>query len=141
MGIVDLLRKICGDVDVATVVTTPASDGPPVILAVNPAFCTMTGYSPAELVGQTPRMLQGRKTSGAAAKRLVMAMRHRRDHTCVLTNYRKDGTPYLCSVEAHPIVGASGEVICCIAFEREVVRKRGRPARGQRFDAPANEVA
>ena len=51
------------------VVLTDADLGPGgcKILYCNPAFCRMTGYAAAELIGQTPRILQGPLTGRAAA--------------------------------------------------------------------------
>lgn len=47
----------------AVVVTDGHLDPPgPEIVYVNPAFCRMTGYAQSELIGRTPRMLQGVRT-------------------------------------------------------------------------------
>lgn len=35
----------------------------PKILFVNPAFCKMTGYTKEDLIGKTPRILQGPLTN------------------------------------------------------------------------------
>jgi hypothetical protein len=45
-----------------------------------------------------------------------------------LENYRKGGEPYLCEIDVRPICGEDGLPLAFIAFEREVVRRRGRPS-------------
>ncbi len=36
------------------------ANGGPFIVYVNPAFCSMTGYTAEALIGASPRILQGR---------------------------------------------------------------------------------
>jgi PAS domain S-box-containing protein len=50
------------------------ASGGPRILYVNEAFTAMTGYSSAEAVGQTPRMLQSPRTDRAELDRLRVAL-------------------------------------------------------------------
>lgn len=45
----------------------------------------------------------------------------------VLENYRRSGEPYLCEIDVRAIVDRTGRPEAFIAFEREVVRRRGRP--------------
>jgi PAS domain-containing protein len=45
------------------------SDGPKIVYA-NPAACDITGYSADELVGQSPKLLQGPDTDPAVTRRL-----------------------------------------------------------------------
>src|SRR5215831_16650257 len=42
----------------------------PQIIYVNPAFTKMTGYMPEEVIGRTPRILQGAKTDRAVLDQL-----------------------------------------------------------------------
>lgn len=46
----------------------------------------------------------------------------------VLQNYRKSGEVYLCEIDVRAIVDGTGRPGAFIAFEREVVRRRGRPS-------------
>ena len=48
----------------AVVITNAALDGEgPCITYCNPAFCRMTGYTEQELLGRSPRLLQGPHTA------------------------------------------------------------------------------
>lgn len=70
------------------------TNGGPHIVAVNPAFCAMTGYSEDELIGRSPRILQGPETNPAVIDRLSTAIRTGEYFHGRTVNYRKDGTPY-----------------------------------------------
>jgi PAS domain S-box-containing protein len=110
------------------VVTDAALDNPgPVIRYVNPAFCRMTGYAAEDLVGRSPRMLQGRDTQVLTVRTLSRALRNGSRFHGVLANYRKSGEAYLCEIDVRPIHSRQGLLEGFIAFEREVVRPRGRP--------------
>lgn len=99
----------------------------PIIRYVNPAFLRLTGYERHELVGRSPRMLQGRRTRTEVMRDALAG--GGRCHL-VVTNYRKNGEPYLCEIDIRPIRDVAGAVQAFIAFEREVVRRRGRPPAG-----------
>ncbi len=58
-----LLEAAMRHVDEAVVITTTELDHPgPEIVYVNEGFCRRTGYTPDEVIGRTPRLLQGPKT-------------------------------------------------------------------------------
>jgi PAS domain S-box-containing protein len=76
------------------VVTDPVQPDNPVIFA-SPGFCAMTGYKSAEIVGRNCRFLQGEGTE----RRKVIMIHDATECECELavslTNYRKDGTPFI----------------------------------------------
>lgn len=43
-----------------SIVITSADAGYPIVYA-NPEFCRMTGYTPEELIGKSPKIFQGEK--------------------------------------------------------------------------------
>ncbi|MCJ2052623.1 histidine kinase, partial [Methylobacterium sp. J-070] len=45
-----------------------------------------------------------------------------------LTNYRADGTRYRAEIDCRPLRSADGRIENFVSFEREVVRRVGRPA-------------
>jgi len=71
-----------------------SSPGPRIVL-VNEACERMTGYGRDELVGQTPRILQGPQTDPAVLDRLRDSLAATRRFLGSVTNYRKNGEPYL----------------------------------------------
>lgn len=104
-----------------SVVLTDADleNGPRIIYA-NEAFWEMTGYAPGELVGQTPRVLQGPKTDRALLDRLREDLKAGRSSEGQAINYRKDGTPYHVSWSIEPAFGSTGEVEYFVGVQRDV---------------------
>jgi len=114
--------------------TVPRAATPASILYANPAFEALTGHRREEVLGQSPRLLQGPHTDARAARSLSTAARAGRAGRSVLINYRHDGSEYLCEVALRPVLGADGEVTHMLGLAREVRRRRGRPAgEGMRF--------
>ena len=80
----------------ALIVTTKDLEPPgPRILFVNRAFSDLTGYSADEVIGETPRLLQGELTDRATLDRFLEAMADGEAFTGDIVNYRADGTPFL----------------------------------------------
>ncbi|MGA0555827.1 PAS domain-containing protein [Larkinella sp. VNQ87] len=96
------------------------------ILWASHGFLAMTGYKPAEVVGRTPRFLQGPGTDRIKLRQLaedLMRARFEKRPQPIrqqLINYRKGGTPYFCEIEIDPIQNRQGELTHFIAVEREV---------------------
>lgn len=127
MGLEDLIAALTADSETAVVVTDGELSHPgPTILYVNRALERMTGYPSSELVGQTPRLLQGERTSLATRRTLARALRKGQRVKVALINYRKSGEPYRCEVEVFPILDKDGVLVNAVALEREVRRGPGR---------------
>ena len=128
MSLVQAVRLMAESLDHAVVVTDGAHHAPgPIVLYVNPAFERMTGYAAGEMVGQSPRILQGAGTSLAARKALARSLRTLEPHETTLVNYRKNGEAYFCRIQVYPVSDDSGRLINAIAIEQEVERGPGRP--------------
>ena len=67
----ELVKSLAADMPEA-VMLVDAQEGNlnPPILHVNQAFTRLTGYTPEEIVGKTPKILQGPKTEPAVLERL-----------------------------------------------------------------------
>lgn len=91
----------------------------PQIVFVNEAFCRMTGYRPEEVIGKTPRILQGPKTDRAALARLKDALRQWQPVMVELLNYRKDGSEFWVEISLVPVADAHGWYTHWIAIQRE----------------------
>ena len=66
----------------------------PKILVANEAFASLCGYSCDELIGESPKILQGPETDIEAAKRFRDDIGRNGYASTTLVNYRKDGSPY-----------------------------------------------
>ena len=99
----------------------------PRIVYVNPAFTAMTGYTQAEIVGQTPRILQGPKTDRASLDRIRAALKTRQKIREELINYRQDGTEFWVELELVPITIANArdqQVPHFVAIQRDVTARK-----------------
>ena len=90
--------------------------GPRIVFA-NRAFCASTGYSAKELLGQTPRLLQGPRTDRALLQRLAERLKNGEPFTGQTINYRKDGTAYLASWNISPICDDNGKITHYVSFQ------------------------
>lgn len=143
MNIVNLVRMLAEPLDVAVVLTDIDLERPgPTVLYANPAFARLSGYGIAEVVGGSPRLVQGAGTNREATRHLPRMLRAEGRFLGCLQNYRKEGDAYLCELDVRPILGRDGSAQAFIAFEREVVRRRGRPAGAgtKRYRAAGNAV-
>lgn len=64
------------------------------ILQANAAFCTLSGYDLAELVGSRPSILHGADTDLEAARGFRVDLDRAGSGFAVLMYYRRDGTPF-----------------------------------------------
>lgn len=78
---------------------------------------TMNGYLPSEVIGRTPRMFQGKETDPKLKTIARNAIASVRPFALSLINYRKNGLPYHCRVEGHPIFDRKGKLVNFLAFE------------------------
>lgn len=99
---------------IAVILTDPARR----ILWVNEDFYRITGYSPHEAIGKVPgALLQGPSTEQDAVQRIRKGLQQQISLKEQLTNYRKNGEPYLCRLVIHPIFDSRHQLTNFIAFE------------------------
>lgn len=88
------------------------------ILWVNHDFESITGYKYQEIVGKSPgAILQGPKTEPEAVQRIREGLSSGESFKDVITNYRKNGDPYICKLVVHPIYNSVKELVNYLAFE------------------------
>ena len=101
------------------VMITLAEPGYPIVY-VNPAFCEMTGYTFAELMGKSPAILQGEKSD----QKVLQDLKDKLDDGDVFHgktfNYRKDGSEFIMEWKIVPIHGEEGVISHYLAIQREV---------------------
>lgn len=108
----------------AVVITKAHNEGEDACITYcNPAFCAMTGYSAAELMGQSPRILQGQLTD----RKVIQHLRH-----CLETgtffegstfNYRKDGSAYLVEWNISPVRDANGQIRHYVSVQQDITSR------------------
>ena len=94
---------------IASVISNPRLPDNPVV-AVNAAFCALTGYPEAEIVGRNCRFLAGAATEPWLSETIRQAIRARTPTLVEILNYKRDGTPFRNAVLVAPVFGADGEL-------------------------------
>lgn len=120
-----LLESVVVNTNDAVIVTTTLIDDPePCILYVNQAFTRMTGYSAQEVLGQSPRLLQGPKTDRATLDRIRTALQTRQPIQVELINYRKDGSAFWVEIGITPVTDAAGKYNHFIGIQRDITERK-----------------
>lgn len=90
-----ILELAAGYAEESVIVTTADLEPPgPEILYVNTAFTKMTGYAAADLIGKTPRILQGPLSDRSQLDRLKAELTAGNDFIARTTNYHRDGSAF-----------------------------------------------
>lgn len=97
--------------------------GPKIVYA-NRAAEEISGYSIDEMIGNTPRMLQGEGTDRKTLDALRAALVDKREFHCELLNYHKNGTPYWIDFVIVPVKNNAGEVTHFTAIERDITTRK-----------------
>lgn len=104
---------------IATVVTDPRSSNNPIV-AVNHAFCALTGYTIDEVLGRNCRFLGADGVQSDQRSLLRRAIAKGRPALAELINYRKDGTAFLNAVMIAPVLDEHGKVAWFIGSQMDV---------------------
>jgi PAS domain S-box-containing protein len=94
---------------IAMVVTNPRLPDNPLEL-VNDAFCQLTGYSEADILGRNCRFLSGLDTEPGAKTELRSAISNARPVLTELLNYRRDGSAFRNGVMIAPLFDDDGKL-------------------------------
>lgn len=105
---------------IATVVSDPRQADNPLI-AVNDAFCALTGYEESEILGRNCRFLRGPDTENSQTEKLRASIHARRPSLAELINYRKDGSPFRNAVMIAPLFDESGKIEFFVGSQIEVL--------------------
>lgn len=98
--------------------------GGPQILYVNPAFTAMTGYSADDVLGKTPRILQGPNTSRKELDRLRAALKAWKPVRVELVNYTKAGSEIEIEIDISPVARSDGHFTHWAAIQRDITWRR-----------------
>ena len=102
-----------------SILITDASNNPKIIYT-NSAFTQLTGYSADEILGKSPKILQGSSTSQKVIQRLRQCLIDVTVFEGEAVNYKKDGTIFMMNWRMIPIID-NGELKAWLAIQREKV--------------------
>ena len=111
--------------DAIIITEAEAIDSPgPKILWANDVFYRLTGYQPAEIVGQSPRILQGPLTDKSVLKKLRAAIERWQVCRIEILNYKKDGSTYWNEFEVTPLANETGYFTHWISVQRDITERK-----------------
>ena len=96
----------------------------PKIIFVNPAFTQMTGYTAEEVIGKTPRILQGSRTDKTVLSRLRQNLEQGETFAGEAINYRKDGMEFDLEWQIAPLRNASGKITHFVATQHDITARK-----------------
>ena len=111
--------------DMVLITEADPVDAPgPRIVFVNDAFGRRTGYSREEVLGKTPRLLQGPKTQRPELDRISAALKNFQSVRAELINYTKSGEEFWVELDIVPIADGSGWYTHWVAIERDITQRK-----------------
>lgn len=113
------LRRLAAAVEAADEAILVA-DADQTIVQVNPAFTRLTGYTPQEVVGRNPRILESGQHPPEVYRELWETVTSGRTWSGRLRNRRKDGSLYCAAVVISPISDQNGCITGYVELQRDV---------------------
>lgn len=110
--------------DAVVITSALLENGGPEIIYVNEAFTLISGYSADEVIGKTPRILQGLDTDPKELARLKDTLSRGLSFSGELVNYTKAGEPYWIDISVTPIFDENGCVTHFTAIERDITERK-----------------
>ncbi|MBC7651776.1 MAG: PAS domain S-box protein, partial [Deinococcales bacterium] len=117
-----LLESVIVNTTDAVLITDaqPFDEPGPKIIYSNEAFTKMTGYTQADVIGKSPRILQGPNTNKADLKQLGQKLRKWENCELTTLNYKKNGEEIWIHMSITPVADKRGCYTHWIAIERDV---------------------
>jgi PAS domain S-box-containing protein len=138
-----LLESVIINANDAVVITEaePVQLPGPHIVYVNQAFSRMMGYSPEEVIGKTPRILQGPKTSFDILQSIREALKAWKPVLAELINYHKDGSEVWVELSIFPVEDRTGRYKYWVGIQRDITNRKQAEAEVQKALAKERELS
>lgn len=126
MQLQTLLANIANYTSDAIVITDAdwQQQGGPKIVYVNDAYTALTGFRREEVIGQSPRMLQGPETDRETTQRISRALQQHQPIVAELLNYTKKKHKYWVEISLAPVFNDAGECVYYLAIEKDITERR-----------------
>jgi PAS domain S-box-containing protein len=118
----DLLKFRLGIEKSSEVVFLTDVDGK--IVYANPSFQRVYGYSPEEVLGQTPRLLKSGRMSAKTYEEFWKALLSKQVVTGELLNQTKHGLLLTVESSVSPVLGEDGSIIGFLAIQRDITKRK-----------------
>ncbi len=104
---------------IASVISNPRLAHNPII-AVNDAFCRLTGYPAEEIIGRNCKFLAGAATEPWLTERIAAGIREHRPVLVEILNYKRDQTPFRNAVLVAPVFDGGGDLQYFLGSQVEI---------------------
>ena len=121
LRLLDTCISRLNDIIMITEAATLDEPGPRIVF-VNNAFEQHTGYSSDEVLGRSPRMLQGAKTQREELDRIRAALERKMPVAAEIINYTKSGKEFWTAMNIVPVAAATGNTTQFAAIQRDVAQ-------------------
>ena len=91
---------------------------------INPKFTELTGYTPEEVIGQTPRILKSGKTPLEEYKKLWKAIKSGREWQGEFCNKKKNSILYWEHLSISPVKNSEGNITHFVSVSEDVTERR-----------------
>ena len=91
---------------------------------VNPAFEAVSGYSPGELIGKTPRVLKSGQQNSELYKELWQTILSGNVFRCTVVNRKKNGDVFVAEKTITPLRDGEGRITHFISNDRDITDRR-----------------
>ncbi len=121
-----LMRRVVEATSDVVLITEaePIDEPGPRIVYANAAFERETGYTQADVLGLTPRLLQGPGTCDEARRNIRDALERWQPVRQVVLNYRKDGSTFWSDLQISPVADSEGWFTHWVSVQRDVTIER-----------------
>ncbi len=102
----------------------PVDEPGPRVIYVNGAFTRSTGFAASEIIGKTPRILQGPGTDRATLADLKKKLKSWRPVRVELLNYKKDGTEFWVELNIRPVADERGWYTHWVSVQRDITERK-----------------
>jgi PAS domain S-box-containing protein len=94
------------------------------IIYVNEAFTKMTGYEAEEVIGKSPKILQGPNSDKEELAKLGCALKNWEAYEMTTINYKKNGEEFWINFAVTPVANEEGWYTHWIAIERDITEQK-----------------
>ena len=121
-----LLESVVVNANDAVVITEaePVQLPGPHIVYINQAFTRMMGYEADEIVGKTPRILQGPNTNADTLQHVRSALKSWQPVQVEIINYHKNGSEIWIELSIFPVADQSGRYNYWVAIQRDITHRK-----------------
>ena len=96
----------------------------PKIVYVNPAYTSMTGFEPYEVIGKTPDLFQGQKADFGVIRKMLKTLQSREESQIETLSSRKNNEEFWLRFSLIPIYNSENELTHWVSMQKDVSEEK-----------------